>query len=278
CNAQAGSGVAYGTETFVVGLHKSKENLSVAMRENSVITMEDNYLETYDGLDPNQPSTYIVFSLYSDSFRSESIQFAQLVEDQFSKRAGRKSRGVKQGALVVLYKSAMPAVLIESGFLSNKTEESYLLSDEGQSIMASAIYRAFKEYKYQQENKSENQVAPIRELEPSAPEIKKEQAKINEEISDPVIVLKNGKTKKSKSKKKKPKDSYRIQLYSKTEAIDAASINWGAVGTVEIDFKPNGEQVYLLQEEFTEKSKAMSALERLKKLGFKGAELIINNS
>jgi len=153
CNAAPSKSTVYGTETYVMGLHKTESNLQVAKRENSVILSESDYAKHYDGFDPNSPMAHISFSLFQNAYQQQSIFFADLVEKQFSERAGRKSRGVKQAGFLVLYKSAMPSVLIESGFLTNRSEENFLKSTHGQEIIASAIYRAFKEYKNLVESK-----------------------------------------------------------------------------------------------------------------------------
>ena len=136
----------YGTETWVMGLHKSEENLSVAKRENSVILYEDNYAEHYEGFD-NSPESYILFSLMQNAYLENSLMFADKIEKQFKQKAGRHSRGVKQAGFVVLYKTATPSVLVEAGFLSNETEEKFLATKSGQDLIASGIYRAFKDYK-----------------------------------------------------------------------------------------------------------------------------------
>lgn len=155
CNAAPNKSSVYGTETYVMGLHKTESNLHVAKRENSVILSETDYPNHYDGFDPNSPMAHITFSLFQNAYQEQSIFFADLVEQQFSKRAGRKSRGVKQAGFLVLYKTAMPSVLIESGFLTNRNEEDFLKSTHGQEIIASAIYRAFKEYKSLVESKGD---------------------------------------------------------------------------------------------------------------------------
>lgn len=147
CNSVPKATEVHGTETYVMGLHKSRENLEVAMRENAVIALEANYKTNYDGFDPNDPQGNIIFSLYQNAYIEQSIKFASLLEKQFKQRANRASRGVKQEGFLVLYKTTMPSVLVETGFLSNSSEEKYLRSDDGQSLIASAIYRAFKEYK-----------------------------------------------------------------------------------------------------------------------------------
>ncbi len=138
---------ARGTETYVMGLYKDKANFEVAKRENSVILMDENYQERYEGFDPNSPESYILFTLNQSAYQENSLKFAQKVEEQFKTRVGRSSRGVKQAGFIVLWQTTMPSVLIETGFLSNSKEEAFLASDNGQDLIASGIYRAFKEYK-----------------------------------------------------------------------------------------------------------------------------------
>lgn len=149
CNS--GPSAAHGTETFTMGLHTSDGNLNVAKRENSVILSEDDYLEKYDGFDPNSSEAHILFSLYQNAYMDNSLKLAQKIEDQFKNRVNRHSRGVKQAGLLVLWKTAMPSVLIELGFLTNTNEEQYLNNAHNQVLMASGIYRAFKEYKFELE-------------------------------------------------------------------------------------------------------------------------------
>ena len=142
----------YGTETYVMGPHNADGNMEVAKRENSVILLDENHEERYEGFDPNSPESYILFSLAQSAFQESSIRFANLVESQFQERVGRKSRGVKQAGFWVLWRTSMPSVLIETGYLTNPAEEKYLKSDRGQELIASGIYRAFKEYKTQIES------------------------------------------------------------------------------------------------------------------------------
>lgn len=145
-------GKAYGTETYVMGLHKDQSNFDVAKRENSVILMDENYEERYEGFDPNSPESYILFSLTQSAYQESSLLFAQKIEDQFKRRVGRVSRGVKQAGFMVLWRTTMPSVLIETGFLSHSNEEQFLAGETGQELIASGIYRAFKEYKNEVES------------------------------------------------------------------------------------------------------------------------------
>ena len=136
----------YGTETFVMGVKNEGRNFEVAKRENSVILLEEDYKEKYQGFDPASPEVNIAFSIMQEAFQENSIILAQNVEDQFSKRAGRKSRGVKQSSLWVLWNTSMPSVLIELGYLTNAKEEGELNSDKVQEYLASAIFRGIRDY------------------------------------------------------------------------------------------------------------------------------------
>ena len=136
-----------GASVFVMGMSKLKANMDVAMRENSVMYLEDNFKEKYDGFDPKSPESYIVFSLMQNTFLDQSISIAEKIEDEFANRAKRKSRGVKQAPFYVISRVNMPSILIESGFLTNPKEEDFLNTELGKDHIASAIFRGFRSYK-----------------------------------------------------------------------------------------------------------------------------------
>ena len=136
-----------GASVFVMGMSKLKANMDVAMRENSAIYMEDNYQQKYEGFDPKSAESYIVFSLMQNTHLNQSLKIAEEVEKEFSTRANRKSRGVKQAPFYVISRTNMPSILIECGFLTNPKEEEYLHSEIGQDYIASAIFRAFRSSK-----------------------------------------------------------------------------------------------------------------------------------
>ncbi|MBN2484420.1 MAG: N-acetylmuramoyl-L-alanine amidase [Bacteroidales bacterium] len=170
---------ASGTESLILGLHRSGENFEAAKRENQVILLEDNYTVNYEGFDPNSEESYIMFSLMQNIYDEHSIRFADAVQYQFRERAGRKDRGVKRQGLLVLAQAAMPSILIEAGFISNEKEELYMMSEEGQDYLASAIFRAFRdfkktmesnEYTFAEGDKNENTAHTVNSL-PIAPEI-----------------------------------------------------------------------------------------------------------
>jgi N-acetylmuramoyl-L-alanine amidase len=157
CNSSKAT-EAYGVETYVMGLHKSNANLAVAKAENAAILLEDDYVEKYDGFDPNSAEGNIFFSMMQNAFLGNSLAYAGKVQHQFVDNLNLLNRGVKQAGFLVLYKTAMPGVLIETGFISNPRDEKFLLSEKGQDQIAHAIYRALSDYKNQLERKS-----PIKE-------------------------------------------------------------------------------------------------------------------
>jgi N-acetylmuramoyl-L-alanine amidase len=142
----------YGTETWVMGLHKTESNLEVAKRENSVILLDEDSKARSEGFDPSSPESYILFSLSQSAYTESSLKLAAMIQEQFQKRVGRKNHGVKQAGFLVLWKTAMPSVLVEVGFLSNKKEEEFLASENGQDLLASGIFRAIRDYKNEVES------------------------------------------------------------------------------------------------------------------------------
>tara|TARA_Y100000310_G_C20688377_1_gene820597 strand:+ start:1857 stop:2639 length:783 start_codon:yes stop_codon:yes gene_type:complete len=142
----------HGTETYVMGVEKLDENFRVVSRENSVILLEEDHEQKYDGFDPNSPESYILFSLYQSAFQENSLRLAQKIEDQMKTRVGRNSRGVRPAPFLVLRKTSMPSVLFEVGYLSNEKEEKDLNDRLNQVYIASGIYRAFRDYKQELES------------------------------------------------------------------------------------------------------------------------------
>lgn len=155
---------AYGAETFTLGLAKTKANLDVAMRENSVITLEENYKTKYHGFDPNSVDSYIMFEFMQDKYIDRSVDFASIIQKQFLSYCNRSDRGVRQAGFWVLHRSACPSVLVELGFISNPTEERYLSSDQGQKEMATAIFNAFVDYKRAHDKRSGLQTSNVTKI------------------------------------------------------------------------------------------------------------------
>ena len=146
-NSTAAKSGPQGTETYTLGMHRAADNLEVAKRENSVITLESNYEQKYEGFDPKSSESYIIFELMQDKNMEQSVNFAKLVQQQFKSTAGRVNKGVYQAGFLVLRATSMPSALIELGYINNVNEEAYLMSAAGQSAMAKSIFNAFKSYK-----------------------------------------------------------------------------------------------------------------------------------
>ena len=146
CNAWHKESV-YGTETFVYGLHVNDANFQIALKENEVIFLEDDYEKNYKGFDPNSPESLIGLTLMQEEYLDQSILLASFIQDNFTKNLKRKNRGVKQSGFWVLHNTYMPSVLIETGFMTNIKEGKYLNSTKGQNELANSIYNAILEYK-----------------------------------------------------------------------------------------------------------------------------------
>lgn len=146
CNAVANP-QPKGTETFVLGVSRDKHNIEVAKRENSVIFLEDNYKEKYQGYDPNNPQSVIGLMHLQGEYKNQSILLASAIQKDFTNRLKRNNRGVKEAGFLVLRDCAMPSILVEIGFISNKDDASYIGSEAGQNEVAHSIANAIINYK-----------------------------------------------------------------------------------------------------------------------------------
>jgi N-acetylmuramoyl-L-alanine amidase len=136
-----------GTETYVLGLHRTEDNLNVAKKENSVILLEKDYTTRYEGFNPNLSESYILFELIQNTHIDQSVLFAGILQDNFKQHAQRANRDVRQAGFIVLRETAMPSVLIETGYLSNLSEANYLMTNSGRETLASSIFNSFQSYK-----------------------------------------------------------------------------------------------------------------------------------
>lgn len=163
-----------GVETFVLGLHRSKDNLDVAKAENSVIMYEEDYSVKYEGFNPNEPESYIIFEFMANEFLDRSVYFASMVQNQLVSHSKRVNRNVRQAGFLVLREVAMPSVLVELGYISNKEDERFMKTDAGQTSLARSIYNGFKEYKREYDKKSyvfsngETKPAPSKSIQSSS--------------------------------------------------------------------------------------------------------------
>lgn len=136
----------YGVETYTLGMHRAADNLAVAKRENSVIMLEKDYRQTYEGFDPNSVESYIMFEIMQDVYMKQSVEMAKCIQNEYVRR-GRQNKGVHQAGFLVLRQVSMPSVLTELGFISTPSEESYLNSQEGRAALSESLYEGFVKYR-----------------------------------------------------------------------------------------------------------------------------------
>ena len=269
CNAA--SPAAYGTETFVMGMHKSEASLQTAIRENQSIFLEDNYEENYKGFDPKDPDTYIKLSMRQNVFLNQSLNLSKKIQDQFRERVKRRDRGVKQAGYYVISYTTMPSCLVELGFLTNKEEEKFLHSTNGQDYMASALYRAFREYKSEIEGVTFSQ------------EIVKSKPKTEVIATTVETVLETSKETK-KEKKEKAKNTrkeeikglnYRIQFSTNSQPVEIKPENFK--GLTEVDeYISNGLYKYTTGR-FSNYEIAKMLQAEIRDLGYEDAFIIAFN-
>lgn len=152
-NALPNGRIAYGSETYTLGMARSSENFDVAKRENSVILVENDYKEKYAGFNPNSSESYIIFEFMQDEHMKQSINLAKSIQKHYVSMAGRKNKGVHQAGFLVLRETSMPSVLTELGFITTPEEEAYLNSQDGVNKLARSIFEGFLDYKQSQDGK-----------------------------------------------------------------------------------------------------------------------------
>ena len=151
-----GRHLVHGASVYTLGLHKSDANLSVAMRENGVIELEEDFSETYQGFDPNSSESYIIFELTQNRHLAHSIEMASLVQNELTEHAGRADKGVRQAGFLVLWATKMPSILVELDFICNRDAENFLTSAGGRQKCAEAIFNAFKIYRQRHSAQTNN--------------------------------------------------------------------------------------------------------------------------
>ena len=226
-----------GTETFVMGLSRTNMNMEVAKSENSVILLEDNYKKNYQGFDPNKPENLIGLKIIQEDNLYSSISLATTIQENFTNKLSRKTRGVKQQPLWVLDAAKMPGVLIELGFLSNNEEGEYLNSDEGQTEMARQIANSIIHYKKMYFNE------PLNEE-----DIKIVENKYKPEPQEPIdsTIAKSNEAIKSNSTMTDDsgKEFYKIQLFASSKKKDLSSNDFKGLNTISFTFENNLYRYY----------------------------------
>ena len=184
-NSVASKKPVTGLETYTMGMRRSDEKLSAAMRENDVILIEDNYQQHYSGFDPRSPESYIMFEVLNDKNMLESVELAKGVQKNVCRIANRPNKGVKQDAFLVLRETSMPACLIELGYITTPSEEAYLNSSSNQEAMGRGIYQAFVEYKA----RATHQPMPVKVEEPEIPAQKvKDETPVKQDVQETAVV------------------------------------------------------------------------------------------
>ncbi len=241
---------AHGAGTFVLGLHANKQNFEIAKKENSAIYLEDDYETRYAGYDINSPESVIGFTIMQEEFLDQSIALAKLIQDNFTNKLRRVDRKVKQAGFIVLHQTFMPSVLVETGFLTNKTEGAYLNSNKGQTEMGSAIAAAILDYKKTLNGNTAMEY------------VKKETANVavasKEEVKKPIAVPKKDLPKEKmvrvkqvvntpEKPKELPKETVIISKETKNEPQEVAAADSKEEGTDPIEFKKKSNLIYKVQ-------------------------------
>lgn len=272
CNSTDSKGAsAVGAETFVLGEHKNAANLQVAKNENSAILYEEDASEQYGDFDLNSPEAYIALSLFQQEYLNQSLQLAANVQEQFSKRVGRKDRGVQQAGFLVLWKTAMPSILIELGFISNAAEERFLASESGQIYMASAIYRAFRDFKmsFEGENSAMRKVETEETVTIEEPSPAVEEKPITEEkpivVETPVVVEKP-------VVEEKPAVSFKVQFFISDTKVSANDKRIANIKDVDY-YEYNGSYRYT-SGNFRTKEEAFARQKEVQKQGYPDAWVV----
>lgn len=237
CNSTEKANSAFGAETFVMGESKNEKNLAVAKKENASILLEDN-TDAYDNFDPNSTEAYILFSLSQSLYQSQSLDLAGKVQQQFCGKVGRHDRGVQQAGFLVLWKTAMPSILVELGFINNTKEEQFLNSEKGQNQMALALYRAFAEYKREFEAENHTGDKPV--------------------ADDPAV--------------NKDNTYFSVQFASRDKKVASTAKAFKGVKEVEM-YEYNGAYRYI-SGRFSTKTEAMKRQQEVRALGYKDAFVI----
>ncbi|MBP6372889.1 MAG: N-acetylmuramoyl-L-alanine amidase [Flavobacterium sp.] len=228
CNANKNSAAA-GTETYVMGLNKNASNLAVAKSENSVITLEKDYKQKYQGFDPNNPGSMLGITLMQEEYLENSIALASKLEDKFVLELSTKSRGVKQAPFMVLHKAYMPRVLIETGFISNPTDGARLDSEEGQEDIARAIANAIVEFKKEYFGSGDESVNVEKPSQKAA-----ESTQTATDTPTTQVAPKAEPTKEEPKKTDKKAAEFKIQIAAVTKKVEPISANFNGLSPIEM--------------------------------------------
>lgn len=269
---------AKGAETYVLGLHANDINFEVAKEENKVIYLEENYQQRYAAYDINSPESFIGLSIMQEEFLEQSIQIAKTIQNNFTKGLSRRDRGVRQAGFIVLHQTYMPSVLIEAGFLTNEEEKNYLISDNGQKEIASAIVKAIKSYKDWIRGKSASAqvgMTPQEEAPKTStdqPSALKEEKKIPPKKQEKKEIKEEKPAEKKDKKPEKEKISFKIQLSTSVRDIPLKAENFKGLSPITKEPVKQLYRYYYGQETDFEKAKQLRI--KAKEKGYKDAFIV----
>lgn len=279
-NALPKKAIGRGAETYTLGMARAEANLDVAKRENSVILVENDYKERYQGFDPNSSESYIMFEFMQDKYMEKSVHFAKTLQKEFKTTAGRQDKGVHQAGFLVLRQTCMPSVLIELGYISTHDEETFLNSQNGIKKMSQSIFNAFLSYTRQSKKtdqakgKATAQQPPVRQEDVTA-----EHAAEEEDMDIKNIVTENKRDAQPQLEENQPEKTsttgnapvFKVQLIASTRQIPSGSSRFK--GLSPIDFYKEGNYYKYTYGATTDYNEAQRIRNEIKK-DFEGAFIV----
>lgn len=266
CNSTDGS-VASGVETYVMGLHKTEANMEVAKKENSAMLLEKNFENNYEGFNPNSPEADVIFSLYTSAYLNNSILLASKVQSNLLANTHFVDRKVRQAGFWVLYKVAMPSILVELGFISNYKDETQLMNPNSQDVMAASIYNAFVEYKNKLE-KTDKKGIPVKPIQTVVEPKPEPTPVVNEKQPEA-----NPATETVQNEDSKNIDiRFRVQFYTDVKNYAISDPKFANLTEVR-KYQQNGVWKYTAGNETTEEA-AAQLLKQVRKSGFADAFIV----
>lgn len=273
CNSVSKKSTASGTETFVMGLHSSQENLEVAKRENASILLESDYKNNYEGFDPYTIEGHILLSAIQNNHLHKSIEIASTVQENLTVSTPLQNRGVKQAGFLLLRKATMPSILIESAFLSNKSDATYISSQNGLINVSSAIAKGIASYGNKVlQNKMVINTRGVKDT-PNTTQMQKI-AKIEKKAEKPEMeVVKSMTVINPKEEPNEPKIVYSIQIASMTKPFNPK--NFPSYSDLDNIVERKEEDLYKYTAgEYHQLEEALNAQKEIRSKGIKGAFVV----
>ncbi|MBL7827674.1 MAG: N-acetylmuramoyl-L-alanine amidase [Saprospiraceae bacterium] len=270
CNA-VGAASIHGAETYVLGLHRMDDNLEVAKRENASIFYEDDYKKQYGDYDPDSPEAHILSSYWQSAYLEQSILMAQYVQQYAESEASRNNKGVKQAGFLVLRETAMPSVLVETGYLTNSDEDEFLASEEGRDQISMAIFKAVRAYKDHMEGGKSSIVVKTPAKTNVKPQATQTAVKTQATASSGREIAATPVKKSPQVVPQTPK-GFRIFLLAWPNRLDPNAGQLALLSHVKEEFKEGKYHYYMGS--YQTREEAEKVLPEIKNLGFKTASIV----